>query len=317
MHIHNMNIKNFEIPILFLVFNRPKSTYKVFQKIKEIKPQKLYVASDGPRNIQNENKIVNQVRDIATNITWDCNLNTLFRNQNLGCKNAVSGAIDWFFKNEDKGIILEDDCLPNNDFFYFCEKLLFKYENDSRIYMITGQNFQDGKIRGSESYYFSGYAHIWGWASWRRVWNSYDKTMSFWPSWSISKDWKEKFPDLLERIYWKRIFDKVHSNLIDTWDYQLFALLKKNRGICITPNVNLISNIGFDMNATHTKNKDHKNANLPTYEIPKINHPESINIDLEADYYEFKNHHISNKKKYLFFINSFINFFKRMFKINF
>ena len=111
--------------------------------------------------------------------------------------------------------------------------------------MITGQNFQDGIIRGNGSYYFSGYAHIWGWASWKRVWNTYDKTMSFWPEWSNSKDWQKKFPDILERLYWKRIFDKVYSNLIDTWDYQLIALLRKNSGLCITPNVNLVSNIGL------------------------------------------------------------------------
>ena len=114
-----MNSNNFGIPILFLTFNRPNLTFKVFDKIKEIKPRRLYVASDGPRKIDNEKKIVDQVRKIATNTTWDCDLQTLFRSQNLGCKNAVSGAIDWFFKNENKGIILEDDCLPNTDFFYF------------------------------------------------------------------------------------------------------------------------------------------------------------------------------------------------------
>ena len=157
--------------------------------------------------------------------------------------------------------------------------------------------------------------HIWGWASWKRVWNTYDKTMSFWPEWSNSKDWQEKFPDILERLYWKRIFDKVYSNLIDTWDYQLIALLRKNSGLCITPNVNLVSNIGFGINATHTKNEDDNNANIPTFEIYKMKHPKSIKIDLEADYYEFKNHYVSSSKKYLFFIRSFISFFKKKFFI--
>jgi len=150
-----MSINNFEIPILFLVFNRPELTLKVFNKIKEIKPKKLYVACDGPRNLKNEKKIVNQVREITNNIDWDCSLNKLFRDQNLGCKNAVSGALDWFFDNEEKGIILEDDCLPNEYFFYFCKELLLKYENDSKISMITGNNFQDGNFRGDGSYYFS------------------------------------------------------------------------------------------------------------------------------------------------------------------
>ncbi len=302
-----MKSNNFEIPILFLVFNRPELTLKVFNKIKEIKPKKLYVACDGPRNINNEKQIVNQVREITNHVTWDCNLKKLFRNYNLGCKNAVSGALDWFFENEDKGIILEDDCLPNQDFFLFCEELLLRYENDPRISMITGNNFQDGNIRGNGSYYFSGYNHIWGWATWKRVWNFYDKNMSFWPVWSKSQDWKDKFPDLLERIYWKRNFDKVYANLIDTWDYQLFALLKKIGGLCITPNANLVSNIGFGANATHTNDEINKNANLPTSNLSKLEHPSSINIDLEADKYEFKHHYLGNKKKYLIFLSSFIN----------
>ena len=311
-----MSSNNFEIPILFLVFNRPELTLKVFNKIKEIKPKKLYVACDGPRNINNEKQIVSKVREITNRVTWDCNLKKLFRNQNLGCKNAVSGALDWFFENEDKGIILEDDCLPNQDFFLFCKELLLKYENDSRISMITGNNFQNGNFRGDGSYYFSGYNHIWGWATWKRVWNFYDKNMNFWPEWSKSQDWKNKFPDLLERIYWKRNFDKVHANLIDTWDYQLLALLKKIGGLCITPNTNLVSNIGFGENATHTTDETDKNANLPTSNLSKLKHPSSISIDWEADKYEFRQHYLGNKKKYLLFLNSFINKLIKMLKIN-
>ena len=311
-----MSSNNFEIPILFLVFNRPELTLKVFNKIKEIKPKKLYVACDGPRDINNENQIVSQVREITNNVTWDCNLKKLYRNHNLGCKNAVSGALDWFFENEDKGIILEDDCLPNQDFFLFCKELLLKYENDPRVSMITGNNFQDGNFRGDGSYYFSGYNHIWGWATWKRVWNFYDKNMSFWPTWSKSQDWKDKFPDLLERIYWKRNFDKVYTNLIDTWDYQLLALLKKIGGLCVTPNVNLVSNIGFGENATHTTDEADKNANLPTSNLSKLKHPSSINIDWEADKYEFRHHYLGNKKQYLLFLNSFINKLIKIFKIN-
>ena len=311
-----MSSNNFEIPILFLVFNRPELTLKVFNKIKEIKPKKLYVACDGPRNINNEKQIVSKVREITNHVTWDCNLKKLFRNQNLGCKNAVSGALDWFFENEDKGIILEDDCLPNQDFFLFCKELLLKYENDPRVSMITGNNFQDGNFRGDGSYYFSGYNHIWGWATWKRVWNFYDKNMSFWPTWSKSQDWKDKFPDLLERIYWKRNFDKVYTNLIDTWDYQLLALLKKIGGLCVTPNVNLVSNIGFGENATHTHDVINKNSNLPTSKLSKLKHPSSISIDWEADKYEFRHHYLGNKKKYLIFLNSFINKSIKIFKIN-
>ena len=311
-----MNSNNYEIPILFLIFNRPNLTFKVFNKIKELKPRRLYVASDGPRKIDNEKKIVEQVRKIATNITWDCDLHTLFRSQNLGCKNAVSGAIDWFFENENKGIILEDDCLPNTCFFHFCKELLYKYEDDPRISMITGNNFQDGKIRGDGSYYFSGYNHIWGWATWKRVWQVYDKNMSFWPEWSKSQDWKNKFPDFLERIYWKKHFDKVYLNFIDTWDYQLLAIIKKIGGLCITPNTNLVSNIGFGQYATHTTNENHKHANLTTSKISVLRHPKLIKINIEADKYEFRNHYLGHKKKYLLFFNSLINLLRKILRIN-
>ena len=149
-----------------------------------------------------------------------------------------------------------------------------------------------------------------------RVWNFYDKNMNFWPEWSKSQDWKIKFPDLLERIYWKRNFDKVHANLIDTWDYQLLALLKKMGGLCITPNANLVSNIGFGENATHTTDETDKNANLPTSNLSNLKHPSSISIDWEADKYEFRHHYLGNKKKYLLFLNSFIKKLIKIFRIN-
>ena len=162
---------------------------------------------------------------------------------------------------------------------------LVKYEKDTRISMIAGNNFQDGKAHGDGSYYFSGYNHIWGWATWKRVWNYYDKNISFWPEWSKSKDWKEKFPDLLERIFWKRNFDSVYRNNIDTWDYQWVYTVLINGGLSILPNKNLVSNIGFGAGATHTTDLDSQLSKIPRNEIEfPLTHPTFLIKDARADY---------------------------------
>jgi hypothetical protein len=162
-------------PILFLVFNRPETTARVFEAIRNAKPSRLYIAADGPRDfIYNEYAVCAKTREIASRVDWDCDVETLFRAENLGCKAAVSSAISWFFSHEEEGIILEDDCLPCESFFYFTTILLEKYRHDERIAHIAGSNFQDGKKVGDGSYYFSDLYNIWGWATWKRVWKDYD-----------------------------------------------------------------------------------------------------------------------------------------------
>ena len=155
-----------ETPVLFLVFNRPDTTAQVFEAIRQAKPPRLYVASDGAReDKEGELEKVKQVREIVSQVDWNCEVKTLFRDKNLGCKIAVSSAIDWFFEQEEMGIILEDDCLPHPTFFRFCQELLERYRDDERIGMISGNNFQFGRKCTDYSYYFSMYSHIWGWAS--------------------------------------------------------------------------------------------------------------------------------------------------------
>ncbi len=285
----NQRIK---IAILFLVFNRPDSTEKVFQMIRKVKPPRLYVAADGARiGKKGEEEKIADVRKIATKVDWPCEVKTLFRDKNLGCKTAVSEGITWFFKNEEQGIILEDDCLPHLDFFHYCENLLNHYAKQDRIICITGVNFQDEQKRGDGSYYFSKFNHCWGWASWRRAWNKYQNDLTFWPKWSRSNYWNKHTPDKVERKFWTKIFDKVYKNKIDTWDYSWMGSAWFNDGITVTPNVNLVSNIGFGINSTHTKDKSNKAANIPTKEIGTIKHPSSINVDYEADRWTFDHHY--------------------------
>ena len=288
----NLKTSKIKTAILFLVFNRPKITREVFQMIRKAKPPRLYVAGDGARNNKDgEEEQIAKVRKIATNVDWPCDVKTLFRDKNLGCKKAVSEAITWFFENEEKGIILEDDCLPHLDFFNFCENLLDYYDKDEKIICITGVNFQNGKIRGDGSYYFSKFNHCWGWASWKRAWQKYQKDILFWPTWSKSDEWLKHTPDNVEQKFWKKIFDQVYAGKIDTWDYQWTASSWYQNGLTITPNVNLVSNIGFGDNSTHTKDKNDKAANIPTKEIGIFKHPKVVQRNIEADNWTFDYHY--------------------------
>lgn len=274
-------------PILFLVFNRPDTMRQVFNEIRNARPPRLYVAADGPRlSMVGEAEKVGQVRELIEHgVDWDCKITTRFREQNLGCRLAVSSAIDWFFEQEEEGIILEDDCLPHPTFFRYCQELLHKYRYDSRIMMISGDNFQFGLRRTKFSYYFSRYTHVWGWATWRRAWKLYDMDMNTWPEIQKGK-W---LADILRgEEYaipsWEKIFQAVRAGDIDTWDYQWLLSNWAQNGLSITPNYNLVSNIGFGPAATHTKSEEHLRANSPTQSVAfPLKHPPFVIRDAKAD----------------------------------
>lgn len=275
-------------PVLFLVFNRPDTTAQVFETIRRAKPPRLYVAADGPREGREaEAQRVAKVREIATAVDWSCELKTMFQRKNLGCKYAVSGAITWFFEQEEQGIILEDDCLPNSDFFGFCEILLYRYSEDERVSVITGNNFQNGQRRGDASYYFSKYTHCWGWASWRRAWKYYRGDLPFWPEWRASDTWRQHTPDKVERRYWRKIFNRIRAKQIDSWAYPWMASVWHRNGLTITPNVNLVSNIGFGPTATRTTSVDSPLANMATNTVGELIHPAFVTQDQNADRYVF------------------------------
>ncbi len=279
----------FNTPILFLIFNRPEVTQMVFGEIKKQKPKFLFVAADGPRpNIEEDVEKCKKTRELVLNaIDWDCEVKTLLRDENLGCGKGVYSAISWFFENVEQGIILEDDCLPNPSFFSFCEELLHKYKDEDQIYAISGDNFQNGILRGDCSYYFSHYGFVWGWASWRRAWNNYDYNLK-----NLGNFKKNNLIDRIDKRknfkdYWYEIFEKVSQHKIDTWDYQwLFAIWYKN-GIAAVPNVNLITNIGFGEDATHTTEYNPL-SNIPSENIQLIKHPEKIEVNRKADKYTSK-----------------------------
>jgi hypothetical protein len=277
-------------PVLFLIFNRPDTTGIVFEEIKKVRPSRLYIAADGPRkNKENEKEICIETRNIINRIDWDCEVKTLFREDNLGCKYAISSAIDWFFENEEEGIILEDDCKPSQDFFLFCDLMLEKYHDDNRINCITGTNLQNKQKFGEASYYFSNHTCVWGWASWRRVWKKYDVELSNFDNSEVIISFKNLFPDPMIHEPWIYIFGKLKNNEIDTWDYQFAIMNFFNNTLTIVPNNNLITNIGFNENATHTFDKSNPNSNLPFGKLDAIlSHPNIMMANKEADYNIFK-----------------------------
>lgn len=247
--------KDLDTPVLLLAFNRPDLTRQVFEAIRKAKPPRLYIAVDGARSGRpnEEENVAEVVRFVTTNVDWKCELKTLIREENLGCKFAVKGAIDWFFKNETMGIILEDDCLPCQSFFWFCEELLELYREDTRVGQISGFNPLIDFDFDKASYGFSKFGPIWGWASWRRAWNGYDVVMSSWPE-VLANDTLKNFVDSKKEERWRKtIYQKTFNGEIDTWDYQWsYAKLIKKQ-LSVIPTVNLVENIGFGEDATHTK----------------------------------------------------------------
>jgi hypothetical protein len=275
----------------------------VFNEIRKARPTRLYIASDGPRaHYIDELQKINHVRKIVTDVDWKCEVRTLFSKKNLGCKEACGKAINWFFEKEEEGIILEDDCLPHPDFFYFCEILLNYYRYEKKIFQITGSNFQNNIKRGKASYYFSNYNHLWGWATWKRAWKYYDKEMKFWPKWKESNDWKKRFTDKVERNFWEKNFEASYKNQIDTWCYPWQSSVWTKGGLTVTPNVNLISNIGFGADATHTTNEKDINSNIPTESLGKIFYTNVFEADKRADLYTFNNHYEGKKLRFLWIL---------------
>jgi hypothetical protein len=248
----------YNIPILFLVFNRPETTKRVLLEIRKIKPTKLYVVADGPRkNNLKDKENCEKVRNLIDELVdWKCVVKKTYRKENLGCRKSVSEGITWFFKNEEMGVILEDDTLPDLTFFDFCKKLLLKYKNDSSIMQISGSTFINNLIVEKYldgDYFFSKYFHIWGWATWRRAWQLYDVNMVNYNK--IGSDIiKKNTSNLLEYIYWKRQFGLTYLNKIDTWDNSFLFSMWANKKIAIQPKYNLVENIGFGSESTNTSN---------------------------------------------------------------
>lgn len=256
--------KGFEIPVLFLVYNRPEVSRQVLAKIADMKPKRLFVAADGPNanKPQDAQKCAATRNLIVEGINWDCEVQYLFREANMGCKKAVSEGISWFFSQVEQGIILEDDCLPTTSFFYYCQEMLHRYQDDTRVFTVNGCNFGYQPEPQQGQYGFTKFMNMWGWASWRRSAQLVDYQM---------KEWQEmselgKLTFLRKKLhnyapvkfdwgwvkYWKEKFDALSRGEINTWDYQWVYAGLKHDMFSVFPMVNQVENIGFDTEGTHT-----------------------------------------------------------------
>lgn len=278
-----------ETPVAFFIFNRPDTTRRVFEEIAKVEPRQLLIVADGPRSDRpGEEARCAQARAIVEQISWDCNVLRNYSDTNLGCKQRVSSGLNWVFDQCEDAIILEDDCLPHASFFIFCSNLLSKYRDNDRIMTISGNNFQSGIQRGNGDYYFSRYQHIWGWATWRRAWKHYDVAMHDWPQLKDTT-WLNQILNNLQAVrYWQTIMNKCYENEIDTWDIQWLFTCWHQDGIAIIPNYNLVANIGFGEDATHTVNDLCGVSNLKTYEFKfPLTHPQQVRVDITADNFTF------------------------------
>lgn len=266
-------------PILFIIFKRVDTTQRVFERIREARPSKLYIAADGPRpSKEGEAEQCAATRKVVENVDWPCEVHHLYRERNLGCGNGVSSAITWFFEHEDEGIILEDDILPHLEFFRYCDEMLEKYRHITQIKCVCGSNAFYDEVNYSYSYYFSHYMMVWGWATWKRTWNEYDK--------SLNSFQRNVFAKKVNALPVKRgsktkaleVFDIMTSdNPIDTWDYQLTFSIWYHDGLTIIPINNLCKNIGFGHpDAVHTLGGSDKIEQHVVKTCYPLHHPHKI-----------------------------------------
>ena len=284
-------------PVLLLAFNRADTTEQVFRAIAKTKPAKLFFAVDGPRSDrENEAEACRAVQDIILMVDWDCEVKTLFREQNLGCGTSVPQSISWFFSHEEMGVILEDDILVHENFFDFVDQMLEKYMHDSRIMMVSGYNFSGSNVV-SDKYFFTGSPYVWGWATWRRAWDLFDFELAQWPKINNKKALKNIFPSILERYRkTKQIAEVYGENAPDTWDPHWALALIANDGKVILPEANLCRHIGFDSGTHYGKQPNKIDACSGNIEFGTVTFPLN-NPDNFIRNYTFENLYVMNRLK--------------------
>jgi len=302
------NKKVFDVPILFLIYKNPKITQLTFNQIKKIKPTMLFISADGPAS-DNDRDECELTRKIVQKIDWPCKVDKKFHSTNLGLKKAVSSGINWFFSEVAEGIILEYDCFPNMDFFYFCQEMLKRYRNDNSIFSISGSNLQGGVWRGDGDYYYSHFFGCWGWATWKRSWRQWKPSLSKFKIFESQNLIRNILLDAeVSRSYMKALSDVYSGRNKTTWSF-CFEYIQISQGsLSVVPNRNLISNIGFGLHATHAKNSDHPIANIPTVSLKNFKAPSFKIADLEADTLQNKNAFYIPLKDFI--VRRFITFIK-------
>lgn len=289
-----------DVAVLLMTYKRYGTTRIVFDAIRKAKPKKIYIASNGPicPDDVSETKQIQKIRRLTSDIDWECDVKTLFRENHLSVEESIPNSINWFFSHETEGIILEDDCVPGNTFFEFCSELLNYHRHNHQIMMISGNNFQDGIVRTNKSYYYSGLFHIWGWATWKRAWEKYEYSKNELNSKSGFNEIQIPLKKYSYRLFWKRVLLSVKNKKLNTWDHIWTYCCWSNNGLSCIPHINLVSNIGFGEEATFTFNINDKSSNMSVEEINfPLLHNNIVKQNLIADEYTCKNHYKISKIK--------------------
>jgi len=273
-------------PIAFIIFNRPQTTKRIFEAIRQTRPKWLLLVSDGPRTDRSDDQEkCAAVRTIVEKVDWPCEVKRDYAKLNLGCRARIKSGLDWVFSHVDRAIILEDDCLPHPSFFPYCSELLNRYANDTRVGSISGDNFQPEGFHCDASYYFSRFFHCWGWATWRRTWERHDDTMRLWPKLRKSAWLEGQFPVSLQARYWQERFDSVYNQQLDTWDYPFLFTCWSQNFLTVLPRTNLVTNIGTGPDATHMQEESHLTYRKSNAMDLPLLHPECMSPDYRADAY--------------------------------
>ena len=281
-----MNNKVFDVPVLLILFARKDTALKVIDAIAEVKPKRLYISQDGPRNKKEEAIILDVRKAVLSKINWDCELTVWTHDKNLGLRKHVPEAFDKFFINEEYGIYLEDDTLPSTDFFYFQKELLEKYKNDKRIFSINGTNFYPELVNPEKSYYFSKIGDIWGFGMWKRSWKLYDPDLSDFKSVSKTPKYKSYFFNLRYKYYLETFWKAIINKKLDSWAMQLVYAAVKNDKVFIAPKVNMVNNIGVANTASNPSLQYyHRRFGSP---FPLI-HPTEVIYNKKFDMIYFRN----------------------------
>jgi len=271
------------VNVALLIFNRPELTQRTVEAIRAARPGRLLVVADGPRpSHPGDEALCRDARRVAENFDSDVKVQTHYADTNMGCRRRVSSGLDWVFSQVEEAIILEDDCLPSSDFFPFAQTLLERYRDDQRVMHIGGSRLCPDEFVSEYTYFFTRHVRIWGWATWRRAWRYYDEALSAWPDFR-ERGWLDAITnDPKEAAGLRQVMDAVHHGHLDTWDWQWAFACWTRGGLAVEPSVNLISNIGFGSNATHTKEND-LHANRPMIRLPSWAHPPYVLRNLRAE----------------------------------
>lgn len=288
-------------PVLLIAWRRPDTTREVLEAVRSARPSHLFVAVDGPDDTARPGEsdaVAATIEAIESGIDWPCRVERRYSRTNLGCRRGVSEAIDWFFSQVDEGIILEDDCVPHPDFFPYCGELLERFRDEPRVLCISGDNSAGVMPRRGRSYAFVRYPQIWGWATWRRAWQLYDRDLHRYRSARDGTEWRRLVPHAFERqVTADRLDRLLATGEPDTWDYQWMATVILHRGLSIHPSANLVSNVGFGESATHTSADDNPRAAAPTHAILPLAHPSRIRLDRATSHELFLRTQMSEAKR--------------------